>query len=118
MRPMSGRAAVAAATISVAALLGTVLHAKGLAGSQEASAAGQDREAAAGHLRRGTELARQEQHVEAVAEFRLALAASPQDSDAHFLLGRSLLAIAVKDNEPFDAAAAELTEALRLDPSR
>jgi len=87
-------------------------------GSGVDSAPSPEDAAARDHLLKGVELARQGRHAEAVVEFRLAAAASPASADAHFLLGRSLLEIAVSEKISFDGAAAELKEALRLDPSR
>ena len=130
IRSTLGRAAIATAAVSIAALLGAAIQARSPARSAGSPAAGQnpadstekptpeEEAAAARHLREGAELARQDRHAEAVVEFRLALAASPRSADAHFLLGRSLLEVAVKSGDPFDAAASELNEALRLDPSR
>ncbi|HZE89447.1 MAG TPA: FG-GAP-like repeat-containing protein [Verrucomicrobiae bacterium] len=118
------RALIVVATV-LAAGVGVAVHAMGPAAADGASAppaGGSNGPAedpvAAKHIRAGADLAQQGRQPEAVAAFRRALAISPRNADAHFLLGRSLLEIAVREGRPFDEAAGEMKESLRLDPTR
>ncbi|HET6372012.1 MAG TPA: tetratricopeptide repeat protein, partial [Candidatus Polarisedimenticolia bacterium] len=107
---MRAGAALAASALSVLAF--AVGCAPGLA--QDRSSAIEAKE----HFRRGLELARQGLHDGAVAEFQAYLASSPNDAEARFQLGRSLIEIALKTKAPLTGGAAELEKSLALDPTR
>jgi len=67
-------------------------------------------------LRSAMELARQELHDGAAAELRRYLEIVPDDPQAHFQLGRSLLQIARRDRGSTASAIDELRRALSLAP--
>jgi tetratricopeptide (TPR) repeat protein len=67
-------------------------------------------------LRSGMELARQELHEGAVAELRRYLEIVPDDAEARFQLGRSLLQIARRHGASTAPAIQELERALALSP--
>jgi tetratricopeptide (TPR) repeat protein len=67
-------------------------------------------------LRSGMELARQELHQGAVAELRRYLEIVPDDAEARFQLGRSLLQIARRQGGSTAPAILELRRALSLSP--
>ncbi|MFQ5526206.1 MAG: FG-GAP-like repeat-containing protein [Thermoanaerobaculia bacterium] len=69
-------------------------------------------------LREGMDLAREGRLQEAVGRFREHVAASPNDPEGHFLLGRALFEIAKRSQRPSPEALVELERALELDGSR
>jgi cytochrome c-type biogenesis protein CcmH/NrfG len=69
-------------------------------------------------LRRGMELSRQGLYDGAAAELRRCVEAAPRDAEARFQLGRSLLALARRDNTSAAEAIEELRRALELSPDR
>jgi cytochrome c-type biogenesis protein CcmH/NrfG len=68
-------------------------------------------------LRSAMELARQELHDGAAAELRRYLEIVPDDPQAHFQLGRSLLQIARRDKASTAPAIDELRKAIALAPA-
>ncbi|HKY32710.1 MAG TPA: FG-GAP-like repeat-containing protein [Candidatus Polarisedimenticolia bacterium] len=70
------------------------------------------------HLRRGLELGRQGLHDGAAAELRRYLETVPDDAEARFHLGRSLLEVARRGRQPLAGGIRELERALELAPDK